>query len=47
MTAADRSRLPGLGPERLFAFPAIRRTTLGNGLRVWTVEHRQVPLISV
>jgi zinc protease len=47
MTRADRSRLPDLGAERLFSFPAIRRTTLANGLRVCTVEHRQVPLVSV
>src|SRR5688500_8035658 len=47
MTRADRSSLPALGPERLLTFPAIRRTTLGNGLRVWTVEHHQVPLVSV
>ena len=45
LMAADRSRLPALGPERPFAFPAIRRTTLANGLRVWTVEHHQVPLV--
>jgi predicted Zn-dependent peptidase len=44
---ADRSTLPGLGPERPFAFPAIQRTTLPNGVRVWSVEHRQVPLIAV
>ena len=44
---ADRSRLPDIGPERLFTFPAIRRSTLASGLRVWTVEHRQVPLVSV
>ena len=47
LMGADRSRLPALGPERPFTFPAIRRTTLANGLRVWTVEHRQVPLVSV
>ena len=47
MMRADRSRLPDLGPERPFTFPAIRRTSLANGLRVWTVEHRQVPLVSV
>jgi zinc protease len=47
MNRADRGRLPDLGPERPFTFPAIRRTTLGNGLRVWTVEHHQVPLVSV
>ncbi len=45
--AVDRSRLPTAGPERPFTFPEIRRTTLGNGLRVWTVEHRQVPLVAV
>jgi zinc protease len=44
---ADRTKLPELGPERSFTFPAIRRATLDNGLRVWTVEHRQVPLVSV
>jgi zinc protease len=44
---ADRSRLPDLGAEQSFAFPAIHRSTLGNGVRVWTVEHRQVPLIAV
>lgn len=45
--AVDRSRLPDLGPERAFTFPEIRRATLPNGLRIWTVEHRQVPLVSV
>jgi len=43
----DRSTLPELGPERPFAFPAIHRTTLANGVRVWSVQHRQVPLIAV
>lgn len=45
--AVDRSRLPSLGPERSFQFPRIERRTLANGLRVWTVEHHQVPLVSV
>jgi predicted Zn-dependent peptidase len=45
--AADRSRLPSLGAEPPFRFPEIRRTALANGLRVWTVEHRQVPLVAV
>src|SRR4051794_22023238 len=44
---ADRSGLPGLGAERTFQFPDIRRRALPNGLRIWTVEHRQVPLVSV
>jgi predicted Zn-dependent peptidase len=45
--ALDRTRRPALGPEPTFAFPEIRRRTLRNGLRVLTVEHREVPLISV
>jgi len=44
---ADRGGLPDLGPESPFTFPAIHRTTLPNGVRVWTVEHRQVPLIAL
>jgi zinc protease len=43
----DRSRLPPLGDLPAFTFPAIERRTLSSGLRVWTVEHRAVPLISL
>jgi zinc protease len=45
--AIDRSRLPPIGPDPAFEFPDIRRHESGNGTRVWTVEHREVPLISV
>lgn len=45
---ADRSRLPALGPEPPFVFPPIHRTRLpGSELRVWTIEHRAVPLVTV
>ena len=44
--AVDRSKLPEYGPPPPFAFPEIRRATLANGLRVWTIEHRAVPLLS-
>jgi zinc protease len=44
--AVDRSKLPALGPEPAFQFPEIRRRTLANNLRVWTVEHHAVPLVS-
>jgi zinc protease len=44
--AVDRSRLPPLGPEPDFTFPEIRRGALAGGMRVWTVEHRAVPLVS-
>ena len=42
----DRSRLPALGPEPTFFFPDIRRRVLANGLRVCTVEHRDVPVLN-
>lgn len=44
--AVDRSMLPPLGPLPDFHFPEVRRTTLGNGLRVWTIEQRAVPLVN-
>ena len=47
MTAVDRSRLPSLGADPDFAFPAIEKQTLSNGLQVWTVEHPAVPLITL
>jgi zinc protease len=45
--AIDRSRLPPIGPDPAFEFPDIRRHESGNGTHVWTVEHREVPLVSV
>ena len=45
--AVDRSRLPPLGPDPPFTLPEIRRQERSNGLRVWTVEHREVPLVAV
>ena len=42
----DRSRLPEPAPTRTLAFPAIEKTTLPNGLRIWTVRHTQVPLVA-
>jgi len=43
---ADRSRLPDVGPDPQFTFPIIVRHTLENGLKVRTVEHPSVPVIS-
>jgi zinc protease len=42
-----RVRLPEPVPTRPFQFPAIEKSTLDNGLRVWTVVHRQVPLVAL
>lgn len=46
MTRIDRSRLPDVGADPRFVFPAIIRHTLANGLRVCTVEHHSVPVIT-
>jgi zinc protease len=47
MTRVDRSRLPELGPDPVFHFPHIAKQQLPNGLKVWTVEHRSVPVVTV
>ena len=45
-STVDRSRLPEPGPVRRFAFPAIEKSTLANGLRVWSVRHSAVPIVT-
>ena len=42
----DRSRLPAPGPPLSFNFPELRRATLDNGLRICTIEHHEVPLVT-
>jgi predicted Zn-dependent peptidase len=44
---AIRSRLPQPGPSRPFSFPPIDKSTLSNGLRVWSVAHTAIPVITV
>ncbi len=44
--AIDRSKLPAPGPDPVLRFPEVRRGVLSNGLRVTTVEHRGVPVVS-
>ena len=46
MTRIDRSRLPDVGADPRFSFPAIVRHTLRNGLRVCTIEHHSVPVVT-
>jgi predicted Zn-dependent peptidase len=46
VTRIDRSRLPDVGPDPAFTFPEIVRHTLRNGLRVCTIEHHSVPVIT-
>ncbi len=46
MPAIDRSRLPSVGPDPRFHFPQIVRHTLDNSLKVRTVEHPGVPVVT-
>jgi predicted Zn-dependent peptidase len=46
ITRVDRSRLPALGLDPYFRFPEIAHHTLPNGLKVRTVEHPGVPVIT-
>jgi zinc protease len=43
----DRSRLPVLGPDPSIQFPPFVRHRLENGLDLWTVEHRDLPVLSL
>jgi len=42
----DRSRLPEPGAARSFPFPSIQKSLLPSGLRVWSVRHAAVPIVS-
>jgi len=46
LVTVDRSRLPEPGPSGPVSFPAIEKSTLPNGLNVWTVRHAQVPVVA-
>ena len=41
-----RSRLPEPVRTRSFVFPPIERSTLANGLRIWTVRHDALPMVT-
>jgi zinc protease len=43
----DRSRLPPLRAVPKFSFPVIAKSTLANGLGVWTAHHPQVPMVGL
>jgi zinc protease len=41
----DRSREPVLGPDPEITLPTVWQETLGNGLRLFGIEHHELPLI--
>jgi len=42
----DRGRLPEPGASPSFTFPSIEKSVLPGGLRIWSVRHTAVPLVS-
>jgi len=46
-SSLDRSRLPGPGKRGTFRLPEIDRRTLDNGMEVWIVPKRGLPLVSL
>ncbi len=46
MSPVDRSRLPAIRSDPAFRFPAIVKRVLPSGLGVWTVEHRELPVVT-
>lgn len=42
----DRSRLPDVGPDPAFRFPTIARQELPSGLKLRTIEHASVPVVT-
>ncbi len=45
MTTVDRTTLPSLGADPSLRFPAIQKGALPNALNLWTIEHRDVPIV--
>ncbi|SRR5579883_942423 len=46
-TPLDRSKAPQPGPFPKISFPKFERSTLTNGLDVWTVQNHEQPIVSL
>lgn len=45
--AAQKAKLPKGGPIPSFSLPSIEKTTLSNGLNVWVVQRKKLPIVSM
>jgi zinc protease len=39
--------LPKVGPDPKFSLPPVEKTRLSNGLKVWIVEHHELPIVTM
>lgn len=44
-TKIDRSVKPPLGPDPTVTLPQVWTSSLGNGMKVWGIEHNELPLV--
>jgi predicted Zn-dependent peptidase len=47
LIAAQAAKLPKPGPNPKFSLPAIEKTKLANGLEVWMVEQKELPIVAM
>jgi zinc protease len=47
LIAEQAAKLPRPGPNPKFALPAIEKTKLSNGLEVWMVEQKELPIVAM
>jgi len=47
LIAEQSAKLPKPGPNPKFALPAIEKTKLANGLEVWMVEQKELPIVAM
>jgi zinc protease len=47
MIAEQTAKLPKGGPDPKFSLPPIEKTKLSNGMELWMVDHRELPIVSM
>lgn len=47
LIAEQAAKLPKPGPNPKFSLPAIEKTKLANGLEVWMVEQKELPIVAM
>lgn len=47
LIAEQSAKLPRPGPNPKFSLPAIEKTKLANGLEVWMVEQKELPIVAM
>jgi zinc protease len=47
LIAEQSAKLPKPGPNPKFSLPAIEKTKLSNGLEVWMVEQKELPIVAM